>query len=250
MWPIEGDEYETAIAELLRIYRRELPLQESPLDAMLKAVTAFERRETLGRPDYDAILLPIGDEPLLVIAPMFEFFNASRPTAVLVGTDIWEAAARNVPADLQGAFYVTASSAAWEDLKTRFATVFGYAPDPLISTIYDAVRVAITEKEETGRIALAEPFITRQAGFTGINGWFRFLPGGTNERTLTFVELRPDGAHTSAWTPQDRTPAMAVPTVASPGRTGPNQVTAPPRPTRTAPISALEKTRLSIEFRS
>jgi ABC-type branched-subunit amino acid transport system substrate-binding protein len=233
-WVVSEAEYGDALSELLHTYHKQLQIKKIPQDAMFEAVAELDRRETLGNVDFDAVLLPIGGKPLLVIAPMFAYFNASSPSVWLVGTDVWESVARQTQKDLRGGRYVTATSHRWKDFRQRFEATFGYAPDPLASTAYDALRVAISEKQEVGRISLAESFVTRHSGFEGLNGRFRFLPDGTNLRTLEIVELRDDGTTSiSTWSPDQHPDALNAPLPAEPGKLGPASPSLPP-------ISALE----------
>ena len=202
---------------------------------MDEAVSEFQLKETLGRVDFDAVLLPVGGRPLLVIAPMFEYFNASQPDVWLLGTDVWDSVSPARANDLLGGRYVTSTSPAFTDFKGRFEKVFGQSPDRLAASAYDAIRVAITEKTETGRVAFSEDFITRRTGFDGINGRFRFLPSGVNERTLDVVELQKAGAKTVfTWQP-DQPPAASPETP---------QTTLPAEPVvpQTPPVSSLDNT--------
>jgi ABC-type branched-subunit amino acid transport system substrate-binding protein len=192
-WTLSEADYDAARSDLLALYQKQLRAKRLPQEAMTEAIAEFQRRETLGKADFDAVLLPIADKPLLVIAPMFEYFNASQPDVWLLGTDIWESAAQQLPKDLEGGRYVTPTSRQWESFKSRFTAAFGNAPHFLAAASYDAVRVAIAEKQESGHSAFEESFLTRQTGFEGVNGRFRFLPGGVNERTLQIVELRKSG---------------------------------------------------------
>lgn len=229
-WIVTDAEYSAAQSELLQLYNKQLRTGKSPREAMGEAVKEFQLRETLGQVDFDAVLLPIGDKPLLVIAPMFEYFNASQPNVWLLGTDVWESAVHQLPKDLQGSRYVSSTSRQWESFRSRFAAAFGSAPLPLAATAYDAVRVAIAERQESGQLAFEESFVTRQAGFEGVNGRFRFLPGGFNERTLQIVELRKGGpANVFTWEPDQ----PAVSPVLAPG--GPVEQPVQPVP----PVSSL-----------
>jgi ABC-type branched-subunit amino acid transport system substrate-binding protein len=231
-WTVTETEYSNALSDLLQIYHKQLGIKKTPRDAMDSAVAEFQLRETLGQVNFDAVLLPVGGEPLLVIAPMFEYFNASQPDVWLLGTEVWEAPSPPTAKDLLGSRYVTTTSAGWVDFKGRFEKTFGQVPDRLTALAYDAVRVAITEKAETGHISFTGDFITRQAGFEGVNGRFRFLPGGVNVRTLDIVELQPNGAKTVfTWQPEQQLvgpqlPAPGIPITAPP--TGPVSHPAPP----------------------
>jgi ABC-type branched-subunit amino acid transport system substrate-binding protein len=210
-WAVTEKEYSEALSAFLQTYHRHLKVKVTPRDAMKEAITEFERGETLGEADFDAVLLPIGDKPLLVIAPMFAYFNATQPDVWMVGTDIWESAARQMPKDLRGGRYVMASAPAWQGFESRFEEAFGHKPDRLAAAAYDAVRVAVTEKKETGRLSLDAAFLTRPSGFEGINGTFRFLPAGDNERALQIVEVG-DGAPSSVftWLPEQESPQQPI----------------------------------------
>jgi len=203
-WAVTEAEYSDALSDLLRTYQRHLKAKPVPRDAMKEAITEFERRETLGKPDFDAVLLPIGDRPLLVIAPMFAYFNVTQPDVWMMGTDIWESAVRQMPKDLHGGRYVTVSSSAWQGFETRFEQSFGHKPDRLAAAAYDAVGVAVAEAKETGRLSFDTAFLTRPGGFEGINGTFRFLSAGDNERALQIVEVG-DGASSTVftWRPEE-----------------------------------------------
>ena len=223
-WTVTEAEYDTARSDLMQLYQKQIRTRRAPRDAMAEAVAEFQLRETLGQANFDAVLLPIGDRPLLVIAPMFEYFNASQPDVWLLGTDVWESVAQQTPKDLQGGRYVTPITHQWDGFKDRFTAAFGNAPHFLAAVAYDAIRVAIAEKQESGRLSFNENFMTRPNGFEGVNGRFRFLAGGANERTLRVVELRRnDVVDVFTWQP-DRPMAEPSPT----GPAVPPAVPAPP----------------------
>ncbi len=236
-WAVSETEYSDALSNLLQIYHKQLSIKKTPQEAMDEAVSEFQLRETLGRVNFDAVLLPVGGEPLLVIAPMFEYFNAAQPDVWLLGTDVWDSAASTTAKDLLGGRYVTTTSPAFADFKGRFEKAFGQAPDRLTALAYDALRVAIAEKAETGRVSFNEGFITRPTGFEGVNGRFRFLPSGVNERTLDIVELQATGAKTIyTWQPDQTptTPPTAAPEM--PNTVPPMGPVLPPTP----PVSSLD----------
>lgn len=243
-WGVTAEEYDSALADFLRIYRRHAKTYANPKDAIVEAIAEFEQRETLGKVDFDAVLIPIGGRPLLVIAPMFEYFNAAQPDLWLLGTDVWESSAgATPPKDLVGGRFVTISSTAWNRFQTRFQNIYRRQPASITIAAYDAISVAIAEKTGTGQSVLDPSFLTKPQGFQGVNGKFQFLPSGTNERTLSIVELTPGRAeNVYTWTPEEPTPAQpfGVPEFGNSSQPPPP----PPEPVGapTAPISALDKT--------
>ena len=241
-WTVTETEYSNALSDLLQTYQKQLGIKKTPQDAMDEAVSEFQLRETLGRVNFDAVLLPVGGEFLLVIAPMFEYFNASQPDVWLLGTDIWESASPSTAKDLLGSRYVTATSPTWADFKSRFEKTFGQVPDRLSASVYDAVRVAITEKVETGHLSFASDFLTRSTGFEGISGPVRFLPSGVNERTLDIVELQANSAKTVfTWQPDQQPVRVGSPAPGIPKVAPPTTPVAHPAP----PLSSLDSTSRS-----
>lgn len=201
-WTVSEVEYSAALSELLALYQRNTSDEKTPQDTMTEALTEFRLRETLGSIDLDAVILPIGGQPLLVIAPMFEYYNATRPDIWMVGTDVWDSADLLAKKDLFGSRYVTAASENWAKFQSRVESAFQYKPEQLVASAYDAVTVALMEKQETGLLAFDETFLTRAQGFEGINGEFGFLTNGVAKRMLHIVQLRDDGRqHLYAWQP-------------------------------------------------
>jgi ABC-type branched-subunit amino acid transport system substrate-binding protein len=233
-------DYQDARSQLRQIYDNRLRAQKTSQVAMSEAIAEFELRETLGQVDFDAVLLPVSGTQLMMIAPMFEYFNASQPDVWLVGTEIWEPIIRESSRDLLGARYVTGSSHYSKDFQSRFKTSFGYTPEPLASKAYDAVRVAIVEKQETGRISLAEKFVTRGSGFEGVNGRFWFRPNGISHRKLEVVELRANGPEPAfVWDPDWREDERLSPASVNRDKIAP--VRAAPEPTNVLqPVSSAQ----------
>lgn len=209
--PIAPD-YGTAAAKLLAIYYQKLKVSKTPHKAMAAALSEFEHRETLGAIEVDSILLPVGGKTLLVLAPMFEYFNATMPEVQLFGTSIWDSGDIERKRDLIGGQYVTPLSPDWPAFRKRFDDVFGYKPRDLAAAAFDAVTVVTTARKDANAEPLDTYFITREQGFTGVNGPFRFLADGSNEKRLYIVELRASGReYLTAWSPaNDSLPTNAL----------------------------------------
>ncbi len=197
-------DYGSAIADLLVIYNQKLRVSKTPHQAMAAALAEFEHRETLGPIEVDSIVLPVGGKALLVLAPMFEYFNATLPEVQLLGTSIWDSGGIEGKRDLIGSKFVTPLSSDWSAFQTRFNEVFGYKPGALAAAAFDAVTVVTTARNNEAAEPLDTAFITREQGFTGLNGPFRFLADGSNEKRLYIVEMRASGReYLSTWSPAD-----------------------------------------------
>ena len=74
--------------------------------------------------------------------------------------------------------------------EARYQAAHGSAPHPIAALAYDGI-AAIGALLGTGRPdALSAASLTQGSGFAGVNGIFRFLPDGTNQRGLAIAAIR------------------------------------------------------------
>ncbi len=72
----------------------------------------------------------------------------------------------------------------------RFQTAYGAAPHPIAGLSYDGI-AAIGALARAGKSdALTHAALTQASGFVGVNGIFRLLPDGTNQRGLAIATIR------------------------------------------------------------
>jgi branched-chain amino acid transport system substrate-binding protein len=168
----------------------------------LVAVEEFDRdaaglRRAIARVDgqggYDAILIADSARTAALAAPAI---HASAPQARILGTELWsnETAAAPPPA-LRGSWYAAVSDSLFAEMRSRYRARYGTAPYRLASLGYDAVLLAVRTSRgwQPGRPfpqrALRDP-----AGFTGIDGPYRFSAGGVAERSLEVREVGAAGS--------------------------------------------------------
>lgn len=91
---------------------------------------------------------------------------------------------------LQGAWFATPDPGLAELFRSRYMAAYGTAPHPLAGLAYDGI-AAIGALAATGNAnALTASQLTRPSGFAGVNGVFRLLPNGTNERGLAVAQVQ------------------------------------------------------------
>jgi hypothetical protein len=74
--------------------------------------------------------------------------------------------------------------------EARYQAAYGSAPHPIAGLAYDGI-AAIGALLGTGQPdALSRAALTQGSGFAGVNGIFRLLPDGTNERGLAVAVIR------------------------------------------------------------
>ena len=91
---------------------------------------------------------------------------------------------------LQGGWFALPDPALSGAFRDRYSSAFGRVPHPLAGLAYDGV-AAIGALIKSGKgSALSRANLTQASGFAGVNGVFRLLPDGTNERAMAVVEIQ------------------------------------------------------------
>lgn len=91
---------------------------------------------------------------------------------------------------VQGGWFALPDPGLNQQFATRYAQAYGTNPHPIAGLAYDGI-AAIGALMETGRAnALTREGLTQASGFYGVNGIFRLLPNGANQRGLAIAEIR------------------------------------------------------------
>lgn len=90
---------------------------------------------------------------------------------------------------VQGGWFAAPDPALAGAFTERYKAAYGQAPHPLSGLAYDGV-AAIGALLKTGQAdALSHDNLTQASGFAGVNGVFRLLADGTNERALAIAQI-------------------------------------------------------------
>lgn len=154
------------------------------------ARAAAERASAQG--PYDAILIGDPARTAILAAPAI---RRAMPKARILGTELWanEIGLSAQPA-LLGAWYAAVPDSLFAEMRDRYRARYGTTPYRLASLGYDAVLLAVRTSRGwlPGRPypqrALRDP-----AGFTGIDGSYRFGSDGVGERALEVREVTASG---------------------------------------------------------
>ena len=91
---------------------------------------------------------------------------------------------------LQDGWFTLPDPAVTQQFESRYAQAYGAAPHPIAGLAYDGI-AAIGALLGTGSPeALSRGSLVQGSGFVGVNGVFRFLNDGTNERGLAVATIR------------------------------------------------------------
>ncbi len=172
-------------------------LAARPDDASKLALKRLDKLETLGAPDFQAILLPTGGQRLQAIAPMLAYFDIDPAEVRYLGTSQWENPEISKEPVLAGGWFTAPPPELWANFQVRYKDIYG-TPPPRVATLgYDAAAlVAVLTRAAYG--AGREPdfslqALTQSSGFSGVDGAFRFLLSGEVERQLAILKVRRGG---------------------------------------------------------
>jgi branched-chain amino acid transport system substrate-binding protein len=160
-----------------------------------RALKRLGGMDTLGDPPFDAVLLPAGDPELRGIAPLLAYYDVDPARIRLLGSALWDKA-RGLGTEpaLVGGWYAAPAPALRLVFEEKYQRAFAKRPPRLASLGYDAMllAVALTYAEEGADYSTAA--LTDTNGFAGVDGIFRLLADGTNQRGLAVLEISERGA--------------------------------------------------------
>jgi ABC-type branched-subunit amino acid transport system substrate-binding protein len=145
-----------------------------------------------GQGPYDAILIADASRTAALAVPAI---RAAAPHARILGTELWanDASIGAIPG-LRGAWYAAVPDALFNQMRARYRARYGAAPYRLGSLGYDAVLLAIrTARDWRPGSPYPQRALRDPAGFTGIDGPYRFAAGGVAVRALEVREVTASG---------------------------------------------------------
>lgn len=138
-----------------------------------------------------AIFLTSGTAGALPILSQLVIENGIDPERTkFIGLQRWDipASALELPG-LQGGWFAMPSPSLAEQFRNRYMAAYGDPPHPIAGLAYDGI-AAIGALVGTGAgDALSATSLTQPTGFAGVNGAFRLLPDGTNQRGLAVATI-------------------------------------------------------------
>jgi ABC-type branched-subunit amino acid transport system substrate-binding protein len=158
-----------------------------------------------------AIFLPEGGPLLYEMAAMLEKKGITKDNVRLMGTGLWDEPGLSAVTALNGGWYASPDPASKSAFIARYKNAYNKSPLRIASLAYDGVSLAaVLAASPKGQRYTVEQ-LTNRDGFDGVDGLFRLLRDGTNERALAVLELRPGGAQVVSPAPRRFNAAPAAP---------------------------------------
>jgi branched-chain amino acid transport system substrate-binding protein len=138
----------------------------------------------------DALLVPETSERLHGITGQFGSFGIDPTRVRLLGSTLWaDDPALGSDPTLVGAWYAAPNPGPWNDFRNRFRAAYGTDPPRLVTIAYDATLLAILLAGGANGPDFNATTLTDPAGFSGVDGIFRFEGNGSVERGLAIMEV-------------------------------------------------------------
>ncbi|MCV2882671.1 penicillin-binding protein activator [Actibacterium sp. XHP0104] len=115
----------------------------------------------------------------------------SPETIQFIGLTRWDIPASNLALPgVQGGWFALPDPGLNAQFSNRYQAAYGSAPHPIAGLAYDGIAAIGALVTQGKSDALTKAALTQGAGFVGVNGIFRLMPDGTNERGLAVAEIR------------------------------------------------------------
>lgn len=143
------------------------------------------------------VLLADQGQALQALGAYLAFYDVNRRNTKFLGVGGWNNPITLKEPSLVGGVFASPDPLIQERFNQRFETAFGRRPHTLGALGYDALAAIGAMTAEARSAGSSYPFsieaMTAPAGFVGVNGVFRFLPNGLNERALAILEVTSTG---------------------------------------------------------
>jgi ABC-type branched-subunit amino acid transport system substrate-binding protein len=142
----------------------------------------------------DAVFLPDAADVVPQLAQALTAAGVDLKRMQLMGTGLWDDPRMAASPSLAGGIYAAPDPAGFRAFAQRYRTRYGREPARTAALAHDAVSLMVAIVKSQGPTGITDQAIQSPAGFSGVDGIFRFKSDGTNQRGLAIMQLQPGGA--------------------------------------------------------
>lgn len=191
---VEGS-FQQAVA---RVGARVASLERVPVDPAAITAAASRIAQLAASGQADVIFTPFDAASMALVSKALAARGVSGATTTILGTGIWDDPRIFADATLAGAFYAAPDSTGFRAFSDRYRARYQSDPVRLATVGYDAVSLVKALVKTQGPNAFAPATLQMPSGFVGVDGSFRFLADGSNQRSLAVMKVAPSGPQTVA----------------------------------------------------
>ena len=149
---------------------------------------AVQKIAALGN-SIDTLFIPEQADAMPAMAQALTAAGIDSRKVQILGTGLWnDARVLGLPA-LQGAWFAAPANVGFAAFAARYRARFNSDPTRIATLGYDAAALAVALARRPGTDHFSQDVLTSRAGFNGVDGVFRFLPNGLNERALAILQI-------------------------------------------------------------
>jgi ABC-type branched-subunit amino acid transport system substrate-binding protein len=138
----------------------------------------------------DAVFLPDAGDATPFLAQVLAANGVTPDKITYLGSGQWDNDQRiSSESNLAGAWYPAPENGGFASFAKRYQAAYGSAPSRTASLAYDATSLAAGLAGHFGDQRFAQQTLTNPNGFIGIDGAFRFLQNGLNQRGLAIYQV-------------------------------------------------------------
>lgn len=138
----------------------------------------------------DSIFMPDAGDAAPFLAQVLAAAGVRPPQITYLGSGQWDDSRVLAESNLNGAWYPGPESGGFAAFSRRYQTAFGAPPSRTATLAYDATSLAAGLAARFGAERFAQATLTNPNGFIGVDGAFRFLASGLNQRGLAVFEIQ------------------------------------------------------------
>lgn len=137
----------------------------------------------------DAIFMPDAGDAAPFLGQILAANGVDPAAVTYLGSGQWDDTRIANESTLNGAWYPAPDRAGFTGFAQRYQAAFGQAPIRTATLSYDATSLAAGLAGRFGAERFSDQTLTTPNGFIGIDGAFRFLQNGTNQRGLAVYQI-------------------------------------------------------------
>ena len=137
----------------------------------------------------NAVFIPEGGDTAPFIAQILAANGVTSQTVKYLGSGQWNDSRVVKESNLNGGWFPGPDMTGFQNFSARYKAAYGSDPLRNASLAYDATSLAAGLSSRFGAQAFTDKVLTTPAGFIGVDGAFRFLSDGTNQRALAVYQI-------------------------------------------------------------
>ena len=137
----------------------------------------------------DAVFMPGGAQEAPFLAQIMAAAGVDSRKITYLGSGQWNDPAVARESTLNGGLYPAPDDSGFAGFAQRYQATFGAAPSRTATLAYDAVSLAAGLTARFGDQRFAQQTLTNPSGYIGLDGAFRFLSNGLNQRSLAIYQI-------------------------------------------------------------